>query len=362
MVPRREPAEHRRRGDARERARTRPNSPELARTRPIFAIITPMRSASSPRVADLLSPQNLMPLVARAGVRLGLTARMLELLMERVMLQQSTPILDRYTPDRHDVFVATFAKSGTNWAMQICVQIAHRGAADFDHVHDLVAWPEAPYPEIVALDDPRPRLRSPTKLRVVKTHMPARSVPYVPAATYVTIIRDPKEVMVSAYYFALGLLGIRDRVDPDEFFEICRDSKLAPYWAEHTAGFWAWRERPNVFVRTYPELEADLPGAVDRLAELMGVELREDERAAVLERASFPWMKAHDGRFAPPRSAFVSREHHPRMMRSGKAGQSRELLSPEQGEQIDAWSREHLRRLGSDFPYDELFGAVTRSG
>src|SRR5215471_4515279 len=43
-----------------------------------------------------------------------------------------------YEPGEHDVLVCAYFKSGTNWTMQIATQIAYRGAAEFEHIHDLV--------------------------------------------------------------------------------------------------------------------------------------------------------------------------------------------------------------------------------
>src|SRR5579863_8655890 len=48
-----------------------------------------------------------------------------------------------YTPGHQDVFVMTFAKSGTNWMMQIVYQLIHHGRGDFDHIHEVVPWPDA---------------------------------------------------------------------------------------------------------------------------------------------------------------------------------------------------------------------------
>ena len=36
----------------------------------------------------------------------------------------------------------TFAKSGTNWAMQIAHQLIYHGKGEFDHLHDIVPWPD----------------------------------------------------------------------------------------------------------------------------------------------------------------------------------------------------------------------------
>ncbi len=79
----------------------------------------------------------------------------------------------KYEPSAADVFVCSYFKSGTNWTMHIALQIAFRGSARFEHVHDLVAWPEIP-PRMrmaVPVGDGRPRAASPTGLRVIKTHL-----------------------------------------------------------------------------------------------------------------------------------------------------------------------------------------------
>ena len=42
---------------------------------------------------------------------------------------------------------------------------------------------------------------------------------------------------------------------------------------------------------TYESMRADLPAAVDKIAAFMGVALTPDERAAVIERSTFAYMK-----------------------------------------------------------------------
>ena len=51
---------------------------------------------------------------------------------------------ETFKPTRHDVVIASFFKSGTNWTMQIAIQVAWRGKAEFEHIHDLVPWVELP--------------------------------------------------------------------------------------------------------------------------------------------------------------------------------------------------------------------------
>ncbi len=306
--------------------------------------------------APLRSPLNLAVLVARLGTALGLERQILQGLSRSLLPREYLP-LKNYKPTKHDVFVATYAKSGTNWAMQICYQIAHRGAGTFDHIHDVVSWPESKFPEVVAFDDPTPQRCSPTGLRIIKTHLPVLSVPYHPDAKYITVIRDPKDVLISAYHFMLGMLGVRHKISMTRWLELCLvDDSIAKKWVEHTVGFWAWRERPNVFVRTFSQFKQHHRDYVTQIAAMLGVELDDDELAAVLERSSFAHMREHKQKFAPPRSRFAPAAHQPDMIRRGKARESRETMTDEQQRRFDNMFRTELSRVESDFPYDTFFG------
>ena len=128
-------------------------------------------STARPR---LLSPALPMMSTIKIAARLGLAKHALRAIATRSFFPQKFVGEFRgYEPDEHDVFVATFAKSGTNWAMQIAHQIAHHGQAEYAHIHDVIPWPEAPMPDIVKLSDPQPRRAAPTGLRVIKTHVAA---------------------------------------------------------------------------------------------------------------------------------------------------------------------------------------------
>ena len=44
-------------------------------------------------------------------------------------------------------------------------------------------------------------------LRVIKPHWEQHYVPYNPQAKYLVVVREPKEVFVSGYYFAQSMSG-----------------------------------------------------------------------------------------------------------------------------------------------------------
>jgi len=261
-----------------------------------------------------------------------------------------------YEPSEHDVFVATFSKSGTNWLMQIAEQIAWRGKSEFEHIHDVVAWPDAPIKGVTPLHDDSRWQASPTKKRVIKSNAPAQYVPYSEQALYLTVVRDPKEVVVSAYYFLPGVFGILDAISFDEWYDkLFINGPLGEAWVEHTATWWALRDKPNVGIFNFREIKHDLGSHVDRVAGLMGVELEPDERDAVIERCAFSWMKTHGARFNAPAMPLLNPKKAPPMIRRGQFGQSDELLSPARQAEVDDMARSGLAARGCDFPYDEWF-------
>ena len=235
--------------------------------------------------------------------RMGLAKPLASLAFRRI---QSEKVKRRafagYEPTEHDVFVATYAKSGTNWMMQIAQQIAYRGAAEFAHIHDLVAWPDAPTPKAVPLDDMTARDGSPTGLRVIKTHLETAHIPYDEKAVYLTVLRDPKEVLVSAYYFLGGAMGMLSHVGIDEWLELSLDT-VTTGWSVHAASFWAWRDRANVLVVNFREVKEKPRECIERVASKMGVTLTEAELEKVIERSSLSYMKAHESQFQPPQAA-----------------------------------------------------------
>jgi len=262
-----------------------------------------------------------------------------------------------YTPTASDVIVATYAKSGTNWAMQIALQVAYYGDAEFDFIHDLVPWPDAPLPLIRAkLSDPTLAESAPSGLRVIKTHWDRQFVPYSPEAKYIVVVRDPKEVFVSGYFFAKSMFGsVADfKYSGNDWLDLfLSDRYVFGSWAAHTASWWSYRDSDNVLVITYNELKRNPRAIIQRIASLMQVTLTEEQREKVVEKSSFGYMRTHEDRFVPPLRVFGGRQNL--MFRRGEAGASEELIDTEQQARIDRYALSELRRLGSDFPYTAVF-------
>jgi hypothetical protein len=174
------------------------------------------------------------------------------------------------------------------------------------------------------------------------------------------VIRDPKEVLVSSYYFLGGMIGVLDRLSIDDWFDVfMRPKGLASAWAEHSASFWRWRDRPNVLVLTYGEIKASPESSIARVARVMGVELSGAEMAEVVNRSGFEYMKARESKFAPPLLPGRKESERPKMLRRGQTGSSEELLSRAQQAAVDERCQAELQRRDSDFPYATAFEVAT---
>jgi hypothetical protein len=267
-----------------------------------------------------------------------------------------------YTPTATDVFVCSYFKAGTNWTMQIAYQIARRGQGEYENIHDVIPWPDAPIKGMAVTLSGDPLLKqAATGLRVIKTHSEAHSVPYTKQAKYICVVRDPKDVFVSSYFYVRSVIMGKLMPTVAAWLDVyLSDAALHGQWADFLNGYWQWRNQPNVLFLTYEEMKDDLAGAVRQIAVLMGVDLTDDEFERVCYLSSYAHMKSIGEKFYPGRVSPLSLPKG-EMIRSGNKGKSDEILSPRQQERIDAYCHESLRRLGCDFPYNSFYATKPKA-
>lgn len=264
-----------------------------------------------------------------------------------------------YVPTTSDVIVSTYPKSGTNWTMQIAQEIAWRGEAEFDFIHDVIPWPDATVKTAVApLEDSAQAYQSPTGYRIIKSHLDAEYIPYNEDAKYIIVVRDPKEVLVSAFHFENGFFekmvgaGVPLAAYVDGFL---RGEFVYSPWAGHTAGWWVLRQKANVLILFYHEMKQNPSAAIQRVAGFLDVALTDAQFAAVAEKSSYAYMKAHNHKFSPPAPPDYPVQGKIEMVRSGQSGAAPHELTTTQQTAIDTFCMAELERLESDFPYGEVF-------
>lgn len=255
-----------------------------------------------------------------------------------------------FEPRPDDIFVATFPKSGTTLMQMMLYQLTTDGRMDFPHINKVCPWFEIEL-EKNNLEFLK-RLPSP---RCFKTHLTPDRLP-LETGRYIFILRDVRDVVVSAYHHN-RLFGVNMTLDQTaEKFLNSNDPSL-PSWFAFLESWWTHRKRPNVLVVSYETMVADLEGTIRQVARFLGIELREEDMPRILERCSFEFMKRHQEQFDPRLQAVLPDNQG--FIRQGKAG-SGSALDPRHREILEKRLAELAQKLGCTRgePYRELVAAM----
>ncbi|HQT63027.1 MAG TPA: sulfotransferase domain-containing protein [Acidocella sp.] len=258
-----------------------------------------------------------------------------------------------------DIVIATYGKSGTTWTQQIIAQLLFADA-DERVVSEMSPWVDLRVPP---RDVKLPALAAQAHRRFLKTHLPVDALRYAPAAKYIYVARDGRDVVWSLYNHhananALWYAALNDtpgRVGPPiappgddigAYFRHWLQHDGAPFWSfwENVASWWAIRHLPNLMLLHFEDLKRDLPGSMRKIAAFLDVPIDEARFATQLEHCSFGWMKLHAANAAPAGGLFWEGGGET-FIHKGTNGRWRDVLT---AEDCAAYEATALQKLGAD--------------
>jgi hypothetical protein len=178
---------------------------------------------------------------------------------------------------------------------------------------------------------------------------------------YISVMRDPRDAMLSLYRFFEGWIFEPDSIPLEEFaldFYIGTDGR--GYW-DHVQALWKRRHDKNVLPLCYEDMKEDLPSTVKRVAEFMEIELDDELKNIVVNQSDFKFMNEHNYKFddhivRDTRNEIcgIPADGSTSKVKTGKVGESKLHISREVMDVFDkVWQKEIASTIGVG-SYEEL--------
>ncbi|XP_022102499.1 bile salt sulfotransferase-like [Acanthaster planci] len=132
--------------------------------------------------------------------------------------------------------------------------------------------------------------------RIINSHLPEEKIPeqiYQGKGKVVFVIRNPKDVAVSFWHFAVPWKFDKRYEDWECFFQMFLEGEtIYGSWFDYTLNFWKkHRYDKNFLFLKFEDMKQDIKGAVIQIADFLGKPLSEESINRVIECSSLESMK-----------------------------------------------------------------------
>ena len=257
-----------------------------------------------------------------------------------------------YKPRDSDIIVATPAKCGTTWMIQIANLLVEQ-SPEPKPIWSLSPWLDVrdyPVEELLA------NLESQTRRRVIKTHAPSDAMPLHDNVRYIHVARGGLDAFMSWHNhvsaYTPEVLAFMDRrgaqdetiarpyprmpADIRDFFRawmtegetarLADDNPAARYF-DIERSFWADRHRPNVLLVHYNDLKADLDAEMRRVSAFLDIPVDEQLWPSLVKAARFESMREACAKLMP-RGNTTWQNGHESFFHAGTNARWRDVLTP----------------------------------
>ncbi|KAK5922805.1 hypothetical protein CgunFtcFv8_020040 [Champsocephalus gunnari] len=150
------------------------------------------------------------------------------------------------------------------------------------------------------------------------------------------VARNPKDILVSYFYFHKLAKMLETPKDFDDFFEkFMRGDVFGCSWFEHVKTWYSHKDDMNMLFITYEEMIQDLHSAVQRIAVFLEKELNPEQLANVVKHSTFNNMKMIPNANYQHVPEYMFSHHEGTFMRKGTIGDWKHHFTVAQSERFD---------------------------
>ncbi|XP_059521069.1 sulfotransferase 2A1-like [Myotis daubentonii] len=198
---------------------------------------------------------------------------------------------DEFVARDEDIITISYPKSGTNWILEIIHLIHTRG--DPSWVQSVGSWKRSPWLENASgLEDIKQQQEDP---RFYTSHLPIQFFPksiFKSKAKCIYIMRNPRDILISGYYFWKAIKVTKNPGSLEEYFEWFLQGNV-PFgsWFDHVRGWLQMRGRENFLLILYEGLHQDIRASVEKVSQFLGTKLSPEELDSILKNVTFQAIK-----------------------------------------------------------------------
>jgi len=253
-----------------------------------------------------------------------------------------------------DIFLVSYPKSGNTWTRFLIANLVYpEKHPDFTNINELI-----PDPEGIT----KRHLERLPRPRYIKSHQ--YFDPRYPKVIHV--VRDPRDVVLSEYYFDIKRRAIPDDFSLEKFASrFVRGELNHPYgtWGENTATWFYTRgNSQRLLLVTYEALQSEGASQVARIAEFIGVPTSSERIAFAIEQSSADRMRELEKKQGHLWSSTRQTRQDKPFVRSAKAGGWKTELPEASIAEIESEWGGLMRELGYELAVANMVHAGSHRG
>lgn len=228
---------------------------------------------------------------------------------------------------KNDLFIVSYPKSGNTW-LRLIVANLHFGNANYNNIENLI-------PDIYHTNESKFISK---KLRIFKCHDHYD----FRFGRAIYVVRDPREVIVSAYYFAIKIGVISKEYSRRKFVKEFLNGKFNSNfgsWYQHVGSWYGAKDNNILFIK-YEDLRKRPSSEILKIANFLKIKVRKSKISEIIKKTSFKTLQDQEDKYRVNWASLPKNDNEVKFFRNGKTNSWKNFLTKEENKKIKKmWER-----------------------